>query len=73
MTLILLVISVYINYKFQPKFTISHVTVLLNYLGLRYITVMMKVVRLRWVEHVICMSDSEIPKRIRSYDAGNEE
>jgi len=53
MTLILLVISVYINYKFQPRFTISHVTVLLNDLGLRYITEMMKVARLRWVEHVI--------------------
>jgi len=53
MTLILLVISVNINYKFQPKFTIFHVTVLLNDLGLRYVMVMMKVARLRWVEHVI--------------------
>jgi len=53
MTLILLVVLVHINYKFQPKFAICHVTVLLNDLGLRYIMVMIKVVRLRWVEHVI--------------------
>jgi hypothetical protein len=31
---------------------------------------MMKVARLRWVDHVIWMSDGEIPKRIRNYNAG---